>query len=271
MQSWHIKFDGSKNCMRTDEFIYRVRSLTKQNLNNEFQLLCDHLYLLFTGKASDWYWKFHRTHSNFTWEIFCLEFKRRFEKIETDYDIWEKIRKRRQGDNEPFDDFQCSIEDLVDRLQNGIPENELVDLLIRNAKPIVHHELLHLNVSNRSQLRREIRKHEQFYNDIKTFKPRAVRSYVTELSVPSDSEQLSDDAHVSENLSEIQRHTAKTVQVCWNCDKPGHRFDDCVGPRKIFCFGCGAKEIFKPMCPKCNPSGNGMCQPTPSRHILRTY
>ena len=55
MQSWHIKFDGSKNCMQMDEFIYRVRSLTRQNLNDDYKLLCDHLYLLFAGKANDWY------------------------------------------------------------------------------------------------------------------------------------------------------------------------------------------------------------------------
>ena len=83
-----------------------------------------------------------------------------------------------------------------------------------------------------------------------------MRSYVTELSVPDYSEQLSDDINDTENISEIRRHIAKESLICWNCDKPGHRFDDCVGPRKIFCFGCGAKEIFKPMCPKCNPSGN---------------
>ncbi|KAH8275860.1 hypothetical protein KR044_004724, partial [Drosophila immigrans] len=79
--------------MHIDEFIYRVRSLTEQNLKRNYKLLCDHLHLLFNGKASDWYWKFHRNHDDFTWETFCKEFRERFDEGETDLDLMDKIRK----------------------------------------------------------------------------------------------------------------------------------------------------------------------------------
>lgn len=46
IQNWRIEFDGTKQGMRMDEFLYRVRSLTKQNLGNDYHLLNDHLYLL---------------------------------------------------------------------------------------------------------------------------------------------------------------------------------------------------------------------------------
>lgn len=40
--------------------------------------------------------------------------------------------------------------------------------------------------------------------------------------------------------------------VCWNCDELGHTFMDCLAPRIIFCFGCGAKNCVRPQCPKCS-------------------
>lgn len=48
--------------------------------------------------------------------------------------------------------------------------------------------------------------------------------------------------------------------VCWNCDDLGHTFLDCTVVRRIFCYGCGTKNVFRPQCPKCSIAklqGNG--------------
>lgn len=42
------------------------------------------------------------------------------------------------------------------------------------------------------------------------------------------------------------------LTVCWNCDEMGHTFFDCSAQRKIFCYGCGAKDVVRPQCPKCS-------------------
>lgn len=40
---------------------------------------------------------------------------------------------------------------------------------------------------------------------------------------------------------------------CWNCDTLGHTYMDCSSRiRKIFCYGCGEKNVVKPQCPKCS-------------------
>lgn len=48
--------------------------------------------------------------------------------------------------------------------------------------------------------------------------------------------------------------------TCWNCDEKGNSFFDCMEPRQIFCYGCGAKGVYKPTCSKCSrkSSGNGL-------------
>lgn len=41
------------------------------------------------------------------------------------------------------------------------------------------------------------------------------------------------------------------IPRCWNCDQLGHYFEDCLQERTIFCYGCGAKNTYKPQCVKC--------------------
>jgi len=67
IQSWRIKFDGVRDWLQTEEFLYRIRALAQQNLNADQNILRDHLHLFFGGKATEWYWKFHKANPNFTW------------------------------------------------------------------------------------------------------------------------------------------------------------------------------------------------------------
>lgn len=48
--------------------------------------------------------------------------------------------------------------------------------------------------------------------------------------------------------------------ICWNCDDMGHTYADCAAARRLFCFGCGAKNLIRTQCPKCSVAqlqGNG--------------
>lgn len=38
---------------------------------------------------------------------------------------------------------------------------------------------------------------------------------------------------------------------CWNCEEEGHFWDMCLKERKIFCYGCGLRNVYKPQCLKC--------------------
>jgi len=59
-------------------------------------------------------------------------------------------------------------------------------------------------------------------------------------------------SEVDQNLSAIDAIQAPTkVYRCWNCDTEGHGWDMCLQERKIFCYGCGAKNINKPQCTVC--------------------
>lgn len=38
---------------------------------------------------------------------------------------------------------------------------------------------------------------------------------------------------------------------CWICDETFHRYHDLRQSRRIFCYGCGSLEVYKPSCEKC--------------------
>lgn len=63
--------------------------------------------------------------------------------------------------------------------------------------------------------------------------------------------QFSPEVTESPQIAVEALQRAEHVVCCWNCDQPGHYWDDCLQDRKIFCYGCGAKETFKPKCQKC--------------------
>jgi len=164
-------------------------------------------------------------------------------------DIWESINSRRQGDKEPFEEFQFHVERLVARLRNPITEESLVRLLIRHSNTSLRFELMHLGSNTLARLREELRTHEQFCKQIKLQPIKSSlfpRLFVSQLDGEKEEMQPNE-------VAAMQRKPLK----CWNCDSLGHRFDECLeNQRRIFCYGCGARNVFKPKCQTCNPSKN---------------
>lgn len=55
--------------------------------------------------------------------------------------------------------------------------------------------------------------------------------------------------------------------ICWNCRKEGHRYHDCAAKRKVFCFGCGAPNTYKPSCEKCLKNGRANALDRPPQRV----
>lgn len=77
----------------------------------------------------------------------------------------------------------------------------------------------------------------------------APRRLVHEVAVATESESEEDEAELAAvNLS------------CWNCGKAGHRYQDCMSERKVFCYGCGKADTYRPSCPQCCTPKNGQAR-----------
>lgn len=107
--------------------------------------------------------------------------------------------------------------------------------------------MLNLEVKSLQFLRDRCRRREFFLQDMRRrhgfagMKP--IPKRVSEIDV-EDGDVLDRQDLPLEEISAINL-------VCWNCQKKGHRYQDCLSDRTIFCYGCGAPDTYKPNCLNC--------------------
>lgn len=257
IHSWHLQFDGSSNGLNVEEFIYRVHSLTHDNFNGDFTLICKNLNILLSGKAKNWYWRYRKQVSTVDWNSFCTALRSQYRDYKTCFDIREELRNRKQKPTENFDTFYEAISSIVDRLSSPIQESELVEIITRNLLPGIRQDLLYLQIESISHLRKLVQKRENFLNDEHVRRNLLSRNQnipplkrqITEIENQGGSSETNDNSFVDAEVDAIKTYSPN-IQ-CWNCGDLGHHWEDCLKDRKIFCYGCGAKEVYKPNCSTC--------------------
>lgn len=258
IQNWNLQFDGSRNGLSVDEFLYRIKTLTREHLNDNFTYICKNLPLILTGKAKEWYWRYHKSVDSIQWNEFCGALRCQFKDLRSNFDLMEAIRGRKMRPGESFDSFYDDICSIADRLQHSIPEEQLVEILVRNLRPDIRHELLYVPILTIPHLRKLVQMRENLLNEEPYRKYSNQKSHFANNNISNvrkniaelnsnefESEDLSNDACV-----DALNKDPSTVK-CWNCDETGHFWDDCLKDRKVFCYGCGTKNMYKPQCVKC--------------------
>lgn len=244
--------------MSVDSFIYRIECQVVDTLGGNFNLLCEHVQSLFTNDAKDWYWRYRRSVERITWTSLCEALRTNFQQHKSDFEIKEQIRSRKQGVTESFDDFRNAVLKLAESLQSPLPEPELIEILQHNLRPRIRQQLLYVPINSVAQLRKLCLKGESLANEIvKSTNSQTMVSQRHHLRRNVNELQCDDD--LSENLDyeidEVSKTSVKGKVLCWNCKGEGHRYYDCLEERTVFCYGCGAPDIYRPKCPDCS-SGN---------------
>ncbi|XP_033248806.1 uncharacterized protein LOC117188690 [Drosophila miranda] len=134
ISSWKVQYNGSRNGMPVGKFIYMITALTNDSLRGNFEVLCEHIHILFSGRASEWFWRYRRTVDRVNWSDLCKSLNSCFLEPLSDDDVRELIRDRKQQISESFDEFHNGVMHLVDRLQYPISESQLTSILKRNLR-----------------------------------------------------------------------------------------------------------------------------------------
>lgn len=256
IQHWNLKFDGSSDGLHVEEFLYRIKSLTNTTFNGDFKPVCNNLHILLTGKARNWYWRYHKQVQTIVWADFCDALRSQYREFKSSFDIRDEIRNRKQRSNESFDVFFESVTSIMDKLTVPMGEGELIEVIARNLRPEIRQDLLYVPIHSISHLRKLVQMRENFLSDEyvrKNLQARSMnvqplaRRHVAEIDPKHD-----DNIHVPEETDVCVEAFHKTEHgSCWNCDGVGHHWQDCLQDRSIFCYGCGAKNTYKPNCTKC--------------------
>jgi len=101
------------------------------------------------------------------WDYLCPALRRQFREARTDLDIREAIRDWKQREREGFDTFYDAKEELMDNLYMPLTETEVVEILKRNLRPEIRHEILNIPVRTVERLREKCRRRESFLEDVR--------------------------------------------------------------------------------------------------------
>lgn len=254
INNWNLKFDGSPNGLNIDEFLYRVRTLTKETFNNDFSVICKNLNTLLTGKAREWYWRYHKLVSTVVWDEFCLAIRSQYKDMKSSFDLREELRNRKQKQGESYDSFFDALSIIADRLARPMVEEEFIEIIARNLRPEIRQDLLYVPIRSLSHLRKLVQMRENFLSDEYVRKNLLQRNQNTNfvprrLVAEIDHQQTMIDSETEYKVDAFQKIDIKNK--CWNCDNIGHYWQDCLETRTIFCYGCGIKNVYKPQCEKC--------------------
>lgn len=251
MRNWRLTFTGNSSGIAVREFIYRVNIMTTNTLRGNFDQMCKYIHLLLDGKALQWYWRYHRQNDAIDWIQLSDSLKREYREFDSDFDIKEDIRRRKQRYNETFEEFHDAIIVLTDKLSSSMTDEELCEAMIRNLKPEIRHELLHLDISQVAGLRRAVRKHEKLMQELQG------RNKYRNLRDKGQVAEINEETFIEvNNPNECQACEVLKVVKCWNCGKEGHSYKDCSEEKRVFCYGCGRKDTYRPSCPNCSLQEN---------------
>lgn len=281
MSKWNLRFCGNNKDVWVDDFLFRAETLAR-SANIGLDVLPLGMHYLLHDDALDWFWDYHRNNPVSSWAEFVAAMRHQYSSTDTDLEIYDKIRSRKQLQGETFTKFSVAVSLLASRLRTPLSEAERLEHLRANMSLGLRNALLFHPTRSVHQLQELAKRFEKLsVSNTDSVRPSSRR--VSELNAHPAAECYHDStaftSSVDSNFPEqvaieaVAAHATPApnradLLVCWNCDEMGHTYMDCVvATRNVFCFGCGAKNIYRPNCAKCRP-GN-VRQGGPSQPLAR--
>lgn len=244
ISKWGVKFLGERTGS-INAFLERVEELRRTRGVTEAQLF-QAAAELFDSRALIWY----RANCQrvTTWRELVAELKAEFLPVDYDDRLWEEIRKRTQGPDEPIGVYVAIMERLFDRLGSKCEEEAKLRTIRRNLAPFLQQQLGLTDVSSIQELIKLGRMVEATRASVESFVPPSARSRRTlEPDLAYIGLVTSEVAAVSLRPDRTERPTPR----CWSCGELGHISRRC--PRSVWCLGCRTPGVQRYECPRCNP------------------
>lgn len=283
MSKWTTKFSGGSRDMTADEFIFRVEDMAQSSHLNVDDMSRS-IHVLLSSRAEEWFWGFRRKQRDCSWLQFRTAFLNKFATRDTDEEIRSMMSQRTQLIGERFDDFCRAVETMSYRLRDALPDANMVALLKANADPKLRSVLQMHNINSVDALQDVAMSYEDLWirqgiwrrghrhvNEISEMYPQPLQQPLNFPQGQSLQNNIFSQTHpvpyheaeqqiISSTDTIIGTHPAIDAMqggrqvdfICWNCDERGHCYQDCeIATRNVFCYGCGAKNVYRPQCARC--------------------
>ena len=168
----------------------------------------------------------------------------------------ERVRSCKQKPGESFTAFYDEVLSLMDRVAIKIDEEELLEILKNNLLPVHRHKLLFEVIESVGHLRRLVQMNENLIKELRTnptdmSKPKLPASRQQVYALEEALSDVDSNSELDPAVEVAALRQAGPKVKCWNCDELGHFWEDCLADRRVFCYGCGAPNVYKPQCQTC--------------------
>lgn len=265
--SWNLVFSGNSAGRSLNDFLSQVQMYARADGVSDIELLRAAVYL-FSGPALTWYRAYGTRFVS--WEHLVQTLRQEFLPYDYDYGLLREIEQRKQGKGESFAMFLANMEMMYRGLQHTrIPEQQMIDTLMRNLLPYYAEKLVMCNVASVRDLSLHCKRIENF-------------QFRMNKSSCSDNSSTLLEPQFAFRTKPIQRNLINAIETnpepyfpatqfasvrasCFNCQAHDHDHKNCPSPKlRIFCYNCGELGQLATFCFNCNPnSENRMRDITP--------
>lgn len=249
VSQWGLKFSGARDSWSISAFIERVEEIRGAR-NVSTGDLFDSAIDVFEGDALVWYRSVRDQVS--TWSQLIGRLRAEFQPFDYEYELWNEIRGRVQGNGETVGMYFACMANLFARLPKSASDAEKLCVLRRNVDPYYIHGLGLTRTLTVQELLGACKILETNRNmaEVRSSRGLGTRSLEPDLAGPRTEPTNRKPVKVVAEVAAVAQ-----AETCWNCKQIGHRFAKCTLPRtSLFCFRCGTPGVRREQCTKC--SGN---------------
>lgn len=240
---WGIRWNGSN--MSAEDFIHML-SRMQNAYKYPWQAVMDHFHMFLEGKVLEWYLNFTKNQSN-DWPTVSAAIIDHYDGGETDDEIWEKMRHRRQGYNEQFMSYYGDIFKMKSRLKRERSDFEVIRLMKSGVNDKISSYVFSIHSANVSQFVSHCKEAEKIAN-IRSSRSQSSSSY-TKYTAPKISEV--NDSEGNDNIEELEIDAIRKAidfskVTCYRCTNKGHFSTNCSNEKR--CLKCGKIGVMLKEC-----------------------
>ncbi|XP_062706601.1 uncharacterized protein LOC134287765 [Aedes albopictus] len=260
MEKWP-KFAGDANPTPVIDFLRQIELLSRSYQISKEELRT-HAHLLFKEDAYVWYSAYEPKFNS--WDTLLYYLRMRYDNPNRDRFIREDLRNRKQRPNELFSAFLTDIENLSQRMNKRISDEEKFDIVVENMKMSYKRRLALEEISSLEHLAQLCYRFDALEGNL--YHPRGptktplVNEIFVDEKEAADAEDLTDELEVAAlqarrnpkdpSTSNIRATNDRIQSLCWNCRKSGHLWRECDQKKGIFCHMCGHPDTTAFRCPQ---------------------